>query len=203
VRALSVVWAPKPWTTAAAGASYAVAIAAGATLPGMVLIQVAFFASWLSAPRRRGSPGGGGGEAAEGARPLLPEGAGAGGPVLARAVVDAAAGSGTLLVPNAKAGGEGEARRLHLGRPELARLLGIWLAGLRQLPADGGDGSPLQVGCYAMGPEGMLSEARLLCLELNAGRGGAKFGGASGGGASGAAGARGVFMRFAQRTHNL
>ncbi|KIY97678.1 hypothetical protein MNEG_10286, partial [Monoraphidium neglectum] len=107
-----------------------------------------------------------------------------------------------------------EARRLHLGRPDLARLVSNWLAALRQLPASSaadvsreGRGGPLQVGCYAMGPSGLLSQAQLLCHDLNSGRGGSKgaagWAAAKGPGGGGGGRGRGVFMRYVCRTHNL
>jgi hypothetical protein len=205
VRAYSVVWAAEPWTTAAAGAAYVIAFAAGATLPGMLMLLLQF--AWTAATAGRGGAGGGG----EGlARPLL-EGSG-GGSVPAARVVSAGGGGGSrrgaaaataaaaslLLQP----GGGCEPLPLRAGRPDLGNLVGSWVAGLRQLPsaaataaaaeASAPDTTPLQVGCFAMGPSGLLSQVQLLCCDLNAGAAGSKAGGG-----------RSVFMRYVQKTHNL
>jgi hypothetical protein len=185
VRGLSVVWAPSPWPVAAAGAAYVAAIAAGATLPGLLLLLV--------------FGGRGGGASATGAaEPLLVGEAakgGAGPPAVTARVKGAGGGGGgalSLEVP--LEGGGADALPLRQGRPDLRQLLGGWLAGLGGLPrGEGAGGGRLQVACYAMGPEGLLAEAQLLCHELNGGRrGGAKSGGAAA-----------PFLRFVQKTHNL
>lgn len=211
VRALSTVWAPEPWPVAATGAAYVAAFALGASLPGVLLV--------LAAPLfGRAQHGGGGGGADE---PLLAgapsEGdAGAAGAPLARAVVGAA-GGWSLLLPPAAPGAEPEALPLRLGRPELPGLFSAWLASLKQLPAGAVPGSAQgaghaqaagacgareagpwpQVGCYAMGPAGLLSEVQLLCHDINRGAAGGPGGGKPG------AGGRGPYVRYVCRTHNL
>jgi hypothetical protein len=185
VRALSVVWAREPWPVAAAGAAYVAAITAGATLPGLLLLA-------LTAGRGGGGAAGGSGAS----EPLLYQGRAPlkAAPVPTARVVMAPGGAGaaaTLEVP--LAGGGSEALPLLQGRPDLRQLLGSFLTGLGDLPLAAADEAvPLQVACYAMGPEGLLSEAQLLCHELNSSK-------AGGGGQA----RRPAFLRYVQKTHNL
>jgi len=224
VRAHSVVWNPdQPWTTAAAGAAYTVAVALGATLPGVLFLLVQSWAAALRARRQRGGAAAAGSGESGVLQPLLAtgsSGAVGGGCSVSTARIVGGGGSGSgnssssssSTAPLLETGVEGVAALpLHSGRPNLRRLVAGWLAAVRQLPGgglqngsggekgagggdEGGDAGPLQVGCFGMGPSGLLSQVQLLCNEVNRGGG---WGDSKGGEKPG------VFMRYVQKTHNL
>ncbi|GBF98331.1 ferric reductase [Raphidocelis subcapitata] len=214
VRALATVRPDRPWPVAAAGAAYVFAVAAGATLPGMLLLLASSPRRGANPRRGRGAAAAAGGDGAGVSEPLLGgQGAGAAAkpaaaraPPLARVVAAAGGGGGPRLLVPLGGGAPEAALALHAGRPDLRALISGWLAGLKQLPsgdaaaaaaaaaaAGASDGAAsdrrprIQVGCFAMGPQGLLDEAQVICSEIN------RSGGRSGG----------PFMRFVQRTHNL
>lgn len=76
---------------------------------------------------------------------------------------------------------------VHLGRPDIAQLLGSWAARLADLPAAPAGARP-QVVCCGMGPERLVKAAERACCELS-------------GGARGPA--RRPYFRFVARTYEM
>jgi hypothetical protein len=204
------------WTTAQAGLASAAAIALGAALPALAVVAAtrAFFVA---------APSSGAGEGGSLRSPLLaPQAdAGQGGASLPRVrfVADAAAdGAGAVAVVAAsgdaaddKDGGGGKSARspalelpVALGRPTFLRgLVCDWLAAHNhagQSPQDGkASRNPPPAELYAMGPEALVAEARMLVDDL------AALGGGAGAGAGGAEGASNALpaVLFRLRTHEL
>lgn len=211
VRGYSVVWAEKPWPTIAAGAAYAGAIAAFTVLPGLLAVVLPRLAAAIWSSARRACCGAGA-SLPDAVAPQLDSAA----PASRASVSDDvgpkdaqhrnAPGHVARVVPTALKGGlvEGattlqlalptatgdEYVPLHFGRPETRRIVGGWLASMRQLPAGAREAPLLQVGCYGMGPDQMVSDAQLMCREMNAQqRRGARQ--------------RGVYMRCERKSYNL
>ena len=225
------------WTTARAGLASAAAIALGAALPALLVIAAA--RALLLLPRRSlvlraavaaPSSGGDGGGALR--RPLLaaPDGTaceGRGGPSLAPRVrfVAAANGGGAVAVVAAVAGDGGKGGGaggglvelpVALGRPALLRgLVCDWLAAHNHqagAPVGGGKagrGPPPPAELYAMGPDALVDEARMLCDDLAVAAERGRRAAAEDGAAAAGEGAAGVnaaalpAVLFRLRTHEL
>lgn len=214
MRAYSSVWAPKEWPTAPAGAAYIIAITLLTTLPGVILIVLPgaitalrrflrrgprCCSSTVAAPSSPAASHAGDYSFGWGGKGALTLGGGTG----STAVVSPFEKGPNELEITLPAGEayESEVQSLFLGRPDVRKLVGSWLAAVRQLPSgEVAGGDCLQVGCYAMGPNRFVSEVQLMCWDVNRG---CRLVEGDGAAVCKAAGGRRTFMRFVRKTHEL